>query len=44
MDNRLVTNGYDIQAKSAAYQQKLEQQFGAKMNSVDEAFYQDSFH
>ena len=39
-----MTNTYDIQAKSAAYQQILEQQLGVKMTSEDEGFYQGNFH
>ena len=41
-NNRMGTNEYDIRAKSAAYQQKLEQQFGVKMTLEEEAFYQDN--
>ena len=36
----MVTNAYNIRAKSAAYLQKLEQQFGVNMISEDETFYQ----
>ena len=43
-NNRMVTDAYGIRTKSAAYQQKLEQQFGVKMASEDEAFYQNICH
>ena len=41
-NNRMVTNAYNIREKSAACQQKLEQQFDVKMTSKDETFYQDN--
>ena len=40
----MVTNAYDIRAKSPAYQQKLEQQFSVKITLGDEAFYLDNCH